>query len=396
MNIGMYVGSLAGHPELYARVIGRILTTAGHRVILLTGPSSNSFPWRSDNPFGTELVVAPAPKREVDQRTLAQLAQEHKIERLLFLDCDSYYDEFGSWSCSKLSGFPCLTLGIFSRTAEWFPGEPLYFLPPRERWREAISYLRRMIKGPDRKLVQHRNFFNRFVVPGRAVDVAIVKDERVSHRYNHLAWMPEIYQDPDANSGFFATATEEKVSRQLHELREENLLLYFGNSAFYKGYDLFLGLVSSDKTAIGVHIGAVDEHNIHHFPASVPELRNTLLNENRLIESGGFASEALSRLAFGSIKRFVSFHRLSGTSGTVLQAIAAQLPILTPSAGLIGYRTKMYGAGLTYRPCDQHSLYRQWKRFRHCERDNFADGIDKYANAFTASCVNRFFRSIFE
>ncbi|HRX07081.1 MAG TPA: hypothetical protein P5306_08335, partial [Kiritimatiellia bacterium] len=121
-------------------------------------------------------------------------------------------------------------------------------------------------------------------------------------------------------------------------------------------------------------------------------IRDRLRREGRLFETNAFvANGALMRLLFGSIERFVSTHRLTLSSSTVLQALDAGKPVLTPDGGLVGHRTRHNGLGMTYRYFDDRDLAEKWREFRRIPPERYAPAIASFMRRFSRAEVARTF-----
>jgi len=170
-------------------------------------------------------------------------------------------------------------------------------------------------------------------------------------------------------------------------------LLYFGTGTWYKGYDYFLKLAELDPTTYALHAGA-SEYREPSKPMAfdTADLRAKLRAEGRLFETNGFVeSPALVELLFNSIERFVSTHRLTLSSGTMLQALDAGKPVLVPGTGLVGWRTERFGLGKTYNYLDEKELARVWAEFRAEPVENYQEQIKRYMERFSRDAVRTFF-----
>ena len=68
--------------------------------------------------------------------------------------------------------------------------------------------------------------------------------------------------------------------------------------------------------------------------------------------------------------------------------------MLTPALGLVGYRTRRYHLGLTYRYFDDGDLAAKWREFRQMPSAAFARPIADFMKRFGRDEVARTFRAL--
>jgi len=414
VNSLIYAPGLAGHLQSYCRVLARALLKAGHRVAI-AAPAATA-DWRDRWPLLRPLADEER-VRAVDTRTfgaaengnltaeqLRRIQLECRADATLFVHADSFADQFrriAAGAAPRLRGRVC---AIFARTSEWCPGEDAY-TGTREPW--IGPTLRRTVGRWKRALLARtstsssRRFFEGIVLRRRLVDALIVKDERIPQRFGPpVYWMPEIYRvfdvREDERRGPDWERFAEPMQRYMDRAGARNLLLFFGTGAWYKGYDLFLQLAHSSPDTFALHAGAPDAREPGKpYACDVEALRAELLREGRLFETRAFVeSDDLIRLAFNGIERFVSTHRLTLTSGTVLQALAFDKPVLTPDTGLIGWRTRTAGLGSVYRYQDIADLTERWNAARRSAAPPPVAAIRRFMLSFSQTAVERFFTSV--
>jgi hypothetical protein len=405
MRVLLYAPSLVGHPQVYCRVIGDILLEGGHSVVLAAGedPDASVTRWRDLRPFagheGVECVdtrrlsaTGEAWLRAEDVRVLQERCG---IDATLLIEGDLFVEELeriGDGRAPRLHG---RNVAIFGRTCEWFPGEDPYTgQPPRfagGSWRNVLGRVRqRVLPRPG----SPRHVFGRTLRNRRPVDVALVKDERVTERFGEpFLWMPEIYRVLQPRENERRLADWERFAGPIldwvRRAGASNVLLYFGTGTWYKGYDLFLRLAELDPCAFAIHAGAPDRREQGKPMRFDPErIRAALLREGRLFETGAYVeSEDLIEFVFSSIGCFVSTHRLTLSSGTVLQALEQGRPVLTPASGLVGHRTRMHGLGLTYEHFNDLDLLAKWREIRRVPADAFRAAAAGFMARFSREAV---------
>ncbi len=412
MNILLYAPDLAGHPKVYCRVISRALLDAGHAVFILS--PSGKRDWRSQygplRPLADEMRVTDVDVRQhtgglpavltVEQMRVIQT--EHHVDSTLFIEGDKWATQFrriAAGNATKLRGRVC---AICDRATEWYPGEDPY----TGKTEPLIGPTIRQTVGRIRRRLLHsaqtpRYYYENVLLRSRVVDALIVKDERIAARYGSLvSWMPEIYK-------VFDTTEDERRGRDWEQFSEpirafvaragaDNVLLYFGTGAWYKGYDWFLRLALNDADIFAIHAGAPDRREVGKpYAIDVDTARNELLRQGRLFETNAFVeSMDLVDLVFASIARFVSTHRLTLSSGTALQALEQGKPVLTPDAGLVGWRTRKFKLGLNYPYASEDGLLEVWSRFREGTFDTSPGSIETFMQRFSRQATEGYFVNI--
>lgn len=409
MTVLLYAPCLTGHPQVYCRVIGRALLNAGIRVVIASGTSADTWPvdWRDLRVFEDESDVSLLDTRSYSQsgdshlaaEELRRLQRDHRCDATLFIEGDYFEEQFrriATGDAPRLHGRIC---AIFANTCQWCPGEAPYS-GNREPW---IGPTMRRTFGRARDAIFRRKqsaryFYEAVLLRDRVVDEVIVKDERVGERFGgRVHWMPEIYRVFDEAPAHrrmhdwdeFAAA----IQNQIRKAGASNVLLYFGTGAWYKGYDYFLKLAELDDSTFALHAGAPERVEPSKPMAfDTHALRGTLRDQGRLFETRAYVDSAdLVDLLFDSIERFVSTHRLTLSSGTVLQALEAGKPVLTPATGLVGWRTQQFGLGRTYQYCDAQDLALRWREFRETPRDLHRANIERFMSRFSQQAVESFF-----
>lgn len=376
---------LRGHQQIYAAFVGRTLLAEGYDVEFDIGATDSDASWDAEV-FERLSGVATVPEsRSAGNRWAHLMDRAAAYDTVFLVDADHYALDM-AFIGARDQALPAHTVGIVTRTCEWCPGEAFYY-EPRSLRRGARSAVRRLLRGTE---LEH--LWLERIADGCVLDVALCKDERVVERKGvPFVWMPDITGSYAADDEPLNTERPVLDTVDTLSASERNrLLLFFGTGAWYKGYDYFLKLAVDDRDVIALHVGAPERQEAGKtMEFDVAGLRRRLLAEGRLLETGCFASEAASQMAFDRIRRFVSFHRLSGTSGTVIQAVLAGKPSLTPSGGLLGHRTHRYGYGRTYRALDDRSLLESWRAFVREDVSSFRSGIERFRTDFGADAIAR-------
>jgi glycosyltransferase involved in cell wall biosynthesis len=407
MSILLYAPDLTGHPQVYCRVIARALLDAGHSVAIAS--AADEADWRSRwptlRPLADEDRVRCVDVRKttgssgnLTAEQLVQVQKECGADSTLFIDADSFSAQFrriANGEAPRLRGRIC---AIFSGASEWCTGEDPY---TGEREPLIGPTLRRTLGRVKRALFARRKsvgyFYEHVLIRRRTVDALIVKDERIPQRFGPpVHWMPEIYRVFDVISGERRLADwdrfAEPIQRYIQQAGADHVLLYFGTGAWYKGYDWFLRLAQQVPGTFALHAGAPDRREGIPYGCDVEAVRQDLLRQGRLFETQAFMESGdLIELLFSSVARFVSTHRLTLSSGTALQALEMGKPVLTPDAGLVGWRTREFHLGTTYAYGDIDDLARKWAAFPCGSRDANPQAIRAFMKRFSREKTERFF-----
>jgi glycosyltransferase involved in cell wall biosynthesis len=174
-----------------------------------------------------------------------------------------------------------------------------------------------------------------------------------------------------------------------------NVLLYFGTSSAYRGYDTLLRLACHDPDTCFVHCGELRDDP--KFKYDISFLRKELFQQGRLFETQRFIhSDSLIKYFFNSTQRIVSPHRITGSSGTILQALDAGKPVLVPDIGLLGFRLNSGQFGMTYRYEDFSDLIKQWQIFKTLPIEQYLENISNYIQRFSRGNLLNFFSNLLD
>lgn len=409
MRALLYAPDLQGHPQIYCRVIAGALLRAGHTVVIASPSAKEDWrtawpplrPLADDSRVECEDVRAQsaAPGGGLTAEQLLAIQTRRRVDSTLFIEGDKFAEQFrriAAGDAPRPRGRIC---AICDRAAAWYPGEDPYDGRREPRigptWRATLSRIRR---GLLHRRQTARHYYEQVLLRRRTVDALIVKDERIAERFGPpVTWMPEIYRvfdpRPDERRGPDWERFADPIRAFVDRAGAGNVLLYFGAGAWYKGYDAFLRLAIADETTFALHAGAPPRHEPgKNYDLDVAAARQDLLRQGRWFETGAFVeSTDLVELLFASIARFVSTHRLTLTSGTMLQALEQEKPVLTPDAGLVGWRTRTFQLGSVYRYGDPTALRDAWRSFRTGAFDPPVESLRRFMRKFSRSETERFF-----
>lgn len=409
MKILLYAPILTGHPQVYCRVIGDILAEAGCEVCIAAASDKDTVwdDWSDLNVFAGRKEVFFVDTRTVSEdeaehlraEEMVALQKSYSIDSTLFIEGDWFREQFvriGSGQAPRLHG---RNVAICAGVCRWYPGEDAYtgekqpLLGPTVR--QTLGRVKRFMFN---RKESDKYFYKNVLAKQRVVDSIIVKDERITKRYGApFYWMPEIYRVFDDEATCQRGEDWEQFSGPIQKYIEQagaaNVLLYFGTGTWYKGYDYFLKLAELDPSTFALHAGAPELYEATKPMAfDTKSLRSKLLSQGRLFETNAFVeSSELIDLLFNSIERFVSTHRLTLSSGTMLQALEAGKPVLVPETGLVGWRVRQFGLGRTYNYLDEDDLAQAWREFRREPANVYRERIQTFMQRFSQEAIRAFF-----
>jgi hypothetical protein len=408
LKILLYAPDLTGHPQVYCRVIGDILLDVGVTVFIAAATDSATVcnDWYALAPLADNQHVQFLDTRMISDsggghltaEELRELQVRLQVDSTLFIEGDWFREQFVRIASGNVSSLYGKNVAICSKVNQWYPGEDAYTGKPISLMgptvRTTLGNLKRSIFN---RREQDRYFYETVLVKKKAVDALIVKDERITEKYGPpVYWMPEIYRVFDYSGsdkcGEDWNQYAGPIRAYVSAAGVDNVLLYFGTGTFYKGYDYFLKLASMDASTYALHAGAPRRQEPQTMAFDTDRLRQALLQQERLFETNSFVKSAkLIDLLFHSVERFVSTHRLTLSSGTMLQALEAGKPVLVPGTGLVGWRVQRFGLGQTYRYLDENDLCRSWREFRNQPISQYQQNISSFMNRFSRERVRSFF-----
>jgi len=405
----LYSPDVIGHPRVYCRVIADALDGEECEVIVAMGFTDEV--GLEHSPDLHPLVGRPG-VRLVESRTfsrsgaphltaeeLVALQYELMIETTLFIEADKSNHEFRRIAAGDAPRLRGQNLGIFANTAEWYPGEDSQ---TGERKGLLAPTLRTTLGNLKRAVFDQRRsakyFYEKVIIGERVLDEVLVKDERLADwRGRPVHWMPEISRPVPVPETTDEAAEFEQRKEELGAFLSRNEgrepVLYFGDGAYYKGYDLFLQFLESNPSFCGLHPGRpCDERQRAWFKFDTDALRLRLAKEGRLYETGRYVhTQRLKELFFGAVRLYMTTHRLTLSSSTVIQALELGKPILVPDRGLLGYRVRANGLGDVYRYEDLDDLRRKAEALWSTDLGRFSAPAMAFWQRFSDTAIRNFF-----
>jgi len=371
-NILLFSPDVIGHPRVYCRVITDALKNEECNVIIAMGFSD-------ENDLSSCLDLQPlinisniqiVDLRDYSHSTSSQLTFDElkelqlsfKIDTTVFIEADKSMQLFldiANNNSLKLHG---KNIGIFANTAEWIPGEDSYtgkklsLIAPTIR--TTLGNIKRLMFQRKRS---SRYFYEQIIIKKKILDEIWVKDERITKVKAHpVYWMPEFSRPLDDVDNEADNFADEKTELDHFIAANSDLepVLYFGDAAYYKGYDLFLKFIEQNEDVCAIHAGLSYDNDQHsYFTYDVEIIRTKLKQQGRLFETNKYVhSQRLKELYFSTISIYLTTHRLALSSSTVIQALELGKPVLVPNRGLLNYRIKHNELGFVYKYEDTADL----------------------------------------
>ncbi len=217
------------------------------------------------------------------------------------------------------------------------------------------------------------------------LDAALCLDEVfVAYRQGLYTWMPDIAaafeEGPETDSE--AALWQKKVSAFIEGQKGRPVIVYVGTPQPRRGYEQLLEL-ACEVDGCFVHCGESPEafgYRLSDLPA-----RDVLLSRSALLESGGFYQSFRTALVtFGAARCVVLPYdrRHLGSSGVMLQALQSGRPLLVPDQGLMGWRVRNFGLGLTFAPGDRQDMLHKFSLLQRISPDFFAAAIGRFLAYF--------------
>ena len=405
----LYSPDVIGHPPVYCRVIADALSTTNCDLVVAMGFTDEvGLPEVPDiQPLATRTGVNVIDTRKFSENgkphltaeELVKLQSRLRIDTTLFIEADKSNSEFARIARGEAPRLQGRNLGIFANTAEWYPGEDSF---TGVRLRILAPTVRTTLGNIKRALFQRkrspRYFYEKVLIGSKVLDEIFVKDERLA-TWNGppVYWMPEISrpapsaETPEETAEFLRRQSELESFLASNKHREP--VLYFGDAAFYKGYDLFLQFIASTPSTCAIHAGrSYDPVQRSYFQYDVAALRIRLKHEGRLYETNAYLHiQRLKELFLGSVRLYLTTHRLALSSSTVIQALELGKPVLVPDRGLLGYRVRINNLGDVYEYGNLSDLSRKAQSLWRSDLTRFAVPTRLFWQRFSDKSVQDFF-----
>ena len=301
-RILLYSPDVVGHPPVYCRVIADALAAEDCQLVVAMGFTDEIGLNKSPD---IQPLLSRAGVQLIDTRTFSQTGRSHltaeelvelqlrfDIDTTLFIEADKSNAEFFRIAAGEAPRLRGRNLGIFANTAEWYPGEDSFtgqrktLLAPTVR--TTLGNIKRAMFN---RRQSARHFYEKIIIQSGVLDEILVKDERLaSWRGPPVHWMPEISrplavsESPEEAAEFLRRRSEIENFLACNQDREP--VLYFGDAAYYKGYDLFLEFVASTPSTCAIHAGrSYDLQQRSYFRCDVEALRAQLTKRKEVVRN---------------------------------------------------------------------------------------------------------------
>lgn len=407
-TILLYSPDVVGHPRVYCRVIADALVNEDCNIVVAMG-------------FTDAIGLAQSPDLQpllsrnrvqlIDNRSrgggphltaegIRSLQEEFDVATTLFIEADKSNDEFRRIAAGSAPHLKGRNLGIFANTAEWYPGEDSFSGEPK---RFLASTLRTTLGNAKRALFERkksvRYFYEQSILAEGVLDEILVKDERLAGWFG-----PPVYWMPEISRPFVVAETEEEAAEyesraaELQQFLKRNSgrepVLYFGDAAFYKGYDLFLEFISRTPDTAAIHAGRTtyEVREGTYFQYDVDAIRRKLKDEGRLYETSSYVhTQRLKQLYFEAVRVYITTHRLALSSSTVIQAAEFKRPVLVPDRGLLSYRVRTNHLGDVYEYGNLNDLAMTSQALWKSDLSRFTSSLERFWDRFSDDAIRRFF-----
>lgn len=408
-RILLYSPDVVGHPGIYCRAIADALANERCRIVVAMGftnekglneaPDVKVLTTRSSTQLIHTRTFSKTGKAHLTAEELVELQRHFGAEATVFIEADKSNAEFVRIAIGAAPRLCGRNIGIFANTAEWYPGEDSY---TGQRRSLLVPSVRTTLGNVKRVFFNRRQsaryFYERLLIGSRVLDEIFVKDERLADwRGPPVYWMPEISRPSAApesaeESADFAHRRAEIESFLASNVGRETVL-YFGDAAHYKGYDLFLEFVASTPSICAIHAGrSYDAQQKSHFCFDVDALRARIKCESRLYETNAYVqAQRLKEHLFQSIRLYITTHRLTLSSATVIQALELGKPVLVPNRGLLGFRVRTNHLGGVYNYGDVSDLRQKAQELWRTDLTHFSATTKSYWKRFSDRAIRRFF-----
>jgi glycosyltransferase involved in cell wall biosynthesis len=390
--VAIFSPSLRGHRQTYCRVIAQILLGDGYDVFVVAGVPDgvravdlHLYPQLSDMKESGAFHFVPLPESGLPSLLGSPVGFEALLDGLdvgaVFLaEADACLSLLTSriWRRGRRRRW----VAVFIRTTNYRFGEEPQHLSRVERDILAVGRVRRTVANWKRD----PQLFHEVLLPRlRLVDNALYLDETFVADHDAAFWLPDIYSSQawrtdgaESETSEWAARAEEFMARQ----RGRPVFVYIGTSQARRGYDSLLRLAVAEEGCF-VHCGRCAEDDGYRFDVSA--LRRELRQREALLETEGYyRSDSTVDLFLSRAEMVVLPHRGHlGSSGVMLQALAAGRPVLVPDQGLMAQRVRTHGLGRTYRHEDWDDLQRGFRLLEQEGRGGYVDAIEAFMSFFS-------------
>jgi len=380
--------SLAGHRQVYCRQLCDYFLSRDMSVTVATDLASLEEYERADEfqrDPGIEFVADPCADEAVPSKQLRRLVTAAKLAGadLTFLaEADDAHGLLSAQIARPRQRLPGRKVGLFIRSSNYVHE---LNLPRMSRIPRAVvaAYTYRPVSA-----TQPRVFHEVVMRRPSVLDAALCLDEVFVSRQgtNKYVWLPDIAVYSSEHNGHDdeTTAWQARVSAFMVDHEDEPVVVYAGTPQARRGYDLLLRL-ACDVGGRFIQCGrlASAEEDQSKNAAAVATLASRLA----ILEFGGaYRSFDTAQVALRAARCVVlPYSGHLGSSGVMLQALMAGRPVLVPDQGLMAWRVRNFGLGLTFAPGDWRDMRQKFSIMQETPPEIFAAPIRRFLQYFTRS-----------
>ncbi|MEL7334924.1 MAG: hypothetical protein AAFN70_01845, partial [Planctomycetota bacterium] len=147
MRVLLHGSDLRGHLRVYMAVIAGSLADDGHEVFVCLGENSScksDTDWNEQLPRTKSIFVLDIDPQLTGETVdgINHVIDENQIDQLLMCDADGLAPALVEMADGMRGRFHCPAQGIFAFTADWYPGESMYFPLPMSLGARVLKGLR--------------------------------------------------------------------------------------------------------------------------------------------------------------------------------------------------------------------------------------------------------------
>lgn len=383
-TVVVFSPSLQGHRQTYCRVFAQILLDDGLDVVVVAGTGAASSGTGRTTVLLEELEIregysfiglpeAGVRRLQRSPRGFVRLLDHLGADAVVLTEADVMLRVLTR--CGARRGVPRRWVGVFIRSTNYV----------HEASRPGGTVLRTAVHGSRKAARRIRRWntdarlFHEALLPGaRLLDAALYLDETfVASHPRRALWLPDIFTSREgsaAKGGEEPRRWEPELRRFVAGQGRRPVFVYVGAPQSRRGYDTLLRLAVAEDGCF-VHCGRGETTE----PGDEPGARRELRDRGRLFETGAsYEDDATADLFLRQAAAVVlPYDHHLGSSGVMLQALAAGRPVLVPDEGLMARRVRGSGLGRTYRPGD-------WDDLRRNCRELFLEGPARYGAGIEA------------
>jgi glycosyltransferase involved in cell wall biosynthesis len=377
----LFSPNLHGHRIIYCRVLAEVLVSLGFNVVVAGSSHDVGF---ADDALLADLERRPGVTiHDLDDgasnphslSTLADVIRRSNADVTILTEADDLIPALAERARPRAQALPGRVVGLFIRSTNYVHG----VRPP------ALARAKsRLVDLRDGRTDDVR-FHERLLARRGVVDATLVLDERfvLGHADTH-GWLPDIFREFGAAPGAAGEALEwrDRLQSFLRGHGEQPAIVYAGMSSWRRGYDRLLDL-ALDEGGCFLHCGVRDKQ-YEADDGRLRSLRAQLAGNQALLETDGPYLSADTAAQFLTAARCIvlPYRRFDGSSGSMLQAVAAGRPVLVPDRGLTGWRVRSFGLGMVYREDDEADFRRRFHDLYQRGPDGYQAALRAYIGLF--------------